>query len=169
GLVEELAAAEAAVLEQQAEEESKEASKLADLEPQQEKAQEPSQRARAGRGREVGAQMLQDAVEAALEAKGGDIEAATAVLVKRAIQDGMALLKATRIAGRYEYTAYPAAPEILQKKVKGGADQIWESRPKWVNKSLTPEQREMPVHALALTAHSSRRSRPIFRSALSST
>ncbi|KLI98370.1 helix-turn-helix transcriptional regulator, partial [Streptomyces sp. KE1] len=71
------------------------------------------------------------AVAEALEAHGGDVEAATASLVKRAIPDAMALLDETRRGGRYAVVAHPWIPDILRKQSARGADQIWEARPKW--------------------------------------
>lgn len=76
------------------------------------------------------------AVAAALEKHSGDLEAATAALVKRAIPDAMALLDETRKGGRYDVVAHPWIPDILRKQSARGADRIWEARPKWARTEL---------------------------------
>lgn len=76
------------------------------------------------------------AVAAALDKHGGDLEAATAALVKRAIPDAMALLDETRKGGRYDVVAHPWIPDILRKQTARGADRIWEARPKWARAEL---------------------------------
>ncbi|WP_425824693.1 helix-turn-helix domain-containing protein [Streptomyces fractus] len=76
------------------------------------------------------------AVQAALSAHEGDVEAATAALVKKSIPDAMALLDETRKGGRYDVIAHPWLPDILKKQSKQGADQIWEARPKWTRAEL---------------------------------
>ncbi|MGW1962575.1 helix-turn-helix domain-containing protein [Streptomyces sp. NPDC001935] len=76
------------------------------------------------------------AVAAVLAEHAGDVEAATAVLVKRAIPDAMALLDETRKGGRYDIVAHPWLPDILRKQTARGADQIWEARPKWTRPEL---------------------------------
>ncbi|MGW1619926.1 helix-turn-helix transcriptional regulator [Streptomyces sp. NPDC002172] len=76
------------------------------------------------------------AVAEALEAHEGDVEAATAALVKRAIPDAMALLDETRRGGRYAIVAHPWIPDILRKQSARGADQIWEARPRWARPEL---------------------------------
>ncbi|AZS89615.1 transcriptional regulator [Streptomyces griseoviridis] len=76
------------------------------------------------------------AVAETLEAHEGDVEAATAVLVKRAIPDAMALLDETRRGGRYAIVAHPWIPDILRKQSARGADQIWEARPRWTRPEL---------------------------------
>ncbi|MEV1092362.1 helix-turn-helix transcriptional regulator [Streptomyces microflavus] len=70
-------------------------------------------------------------VAEALARHEGDVEAATASLVKRAIPDAMALLDDCRRGGRYAIVAHPWIPDILRKQSARGADQIWEARPKW--------------------------------------
>ncbi|MCX4681752.1 helix-turn-helix domain-containing protein [Streptomyces sp. NBC_01433] len=77
-------------------------------------------------------------VRAAIEAHGGDVAAATAALVKKAIPDAMALLDATRKGGRYDVIAHPWMPDILKKQSSRGADQVWEARPKWTRAELPP-------------------------------
>ncbi|MFD6826060.1 multiprotein-bridging factor 1 family protein [Streptomyces sp. NPDC060085] len=76
------------------------------------------------------------AVAAVLEEHAGDVEAATAALVKRAIPDAMALLDHTRKGGRYDIVAHPWLPDILRKQSARGADQVWEARPKWTRPEL---------------------------------
>ncbi|MGW0827178.1 helix-turn-helix domain-containing protein [Streptomyces sp. NPDC002845] len=76
------------------------------------------------------------AVAEALEAHEGDVEAATAALVKRAIPDAMALLDDCRKGGRYAIVAHPWIPDILRKQSARGADQIWEARPRWTRPEL---------------------------------
>ena len=75
--------------------------------------------------------LIGSAVAAALAEHAGDVEAATAALVKRAIPDAMALLDDTRKGGRYDVVAHPWLPDILRKQSARGADQVWEARPKW--------------------------------------
>ncbi|MEU3795766.1 helix-turn-helix domain-containing protein [Streptomyces fructofermentans] len=76
------------------------------------------------------------AVAAALTDHAGDVDAATAALVKRAIPDAMALLDDTRKGGRYDVVAHPWLPDILRKQSARGADQVWEARPKWSRPEL---------------------------------
>ncbi|MER7982645.1 helix-turn-helix transcriptional regulator [Streptomyces sp. NPDC095817] len=79
---------------------------------------------------------IRSAVDGALAEHGGDVAAATAALVKRAIPDAMALLDHTRKGGRYDIVAHPWLPDILRKGSSRGADQIWEARPKWTRPEL---------------------------------
>ncbi|MFF0200724.1 helix-turn-helix domain-containing protein [Streptomyces sp. NPDC005017] len=90
-----------------------------------------------------GPDLVGEAVTAALAKHGGDLEAATAALVKRAIPDAMALLDETRKGGRYDVVAHPWIPEILRKQTTRGADQIWEARPKWARPALPPGAHEV--------------------------
>ncbi|MET8685582.1 helix-turn-helix transcriptional regulator [Streptomyces sp. NPDC004732] len=83
------------------------------------------------------------AVTEALAAHEGDVEAATAALVRRAIPDAMALLDETRKGGRYDVVAHPWIPDILRKQTSRGADQIWEARPKWTRPELPPGAHEV--------------------------
>jgi transcriptional regulator with XRE-family HTH domain len=83
------------------------------------------------------------AVTAALAAHHGDVDAATAALVKRAIPDAMILLDATRKGGRYDVVAHPWIPDILRKQSARGADQIWEARPKWARPELAAGRHEV--------------------------
>ncbi|MFC7219297.1 transcriptional regulator [Streptomyces polyrhachis] len=62
---------------------------------------------------------------------GGDLEAAETALAKRAITDAMALWDLTRVASRYDVLMRPPRPDILRKRSRNGADEIWEARPKW--------------------------------------
>lgn len=91
-------------------------------------------------GRRVGTAYDADPIAAAvaevLATHEGDVEAATAALVKRAIPDAMALLDETRRGGRYAIVAHPWIPDILRKQSARGADQIWEARPKWTRPEL---------------------------------
>ncbi|MCX4564665.1 helix-turn-helix transcriptional regulator [Streptomyces phaeochromogenes] len=83
------------------------------------------------------------AVAAALAEHAGDVEAATAALVKRAIPDAMALLDDTRKGGRYDVVAHPWLPDILRKQSARGADQVWEARPKWSRPELPAGEHEI--------------------------
>ncbi|MEB3961290.1 transcriptional regulator, partial [Streptomyces kunmingensis] len=87
--------------------------------------------------------LIGQAVQAALAAHEGDVEAATAALVKRAIPDAMALLDETRKGARYDVIAHPWMPDILKKQTSRGADQIWEARPKWTRSGLPPGEHEV--------------------------
>lgn len=82
-------------------------------------------------------------VAAVLADHGGDVEAATADLLKKAIPDAMALLDETRKGGRYGVIAHPWVPDILKKQTSRGADQIWEARPKWTRSELPPGAHEV--------------------------
>ncbi|MFF4763199.1 helix-turn-helix domain-containing protein [Streptomyces sp. NPDC001292] len=87
--------------------------------------------------------LIGSAVAAALASHSGDVEAATAALVKRAIPDAMTLLDETRKGGRYDVVAHPWLPDILRKQTSRGADQIWEARPKWSRAELPPGEHEV--------------------------
>ncbi|WP_405656286.1 helix-turn-helix domain-containing protein [Streptomyces sp. RK9] len=87
--------------------------------------------------------LIGDAVAGALDAASGDVEAATAALVKRAIPDAMALLDETRKGARYDVVAHPWVPDILRKQTARGADRIWEGRPKWTRGELPPGAHEV--------------------------
>ena len=82
--------------------------------------------------------LIHAAVHAALAEHEGDIEAASAALLKRAIPDAMRLLDETRKGARYDVIAHPWIPDILKKQTSRGADQIWEARPKWTPPELPP-------------------------------
>ncbi|MEV4505827.1 helix-turn-helix transcriptional regulator [Streptomyces klenkii] len=83
------------------------------------------------------------AVRAALAEHEGDVDAATAALLKRAIPDAMRLLDETRKGARYDIVAHPWIPDILKKQTSRGADQIWEARPKWTRHELPPGRHEV--------------------------
>lgn len=87
--------------------------------------------------------LIGDTVAAALAEHAGDVDAATAALVKRAIPDAMALLDETRKGGRYDIVAHPWIPDILRKQTARGADQIWEARPKWARPELPAGRHEV--------------------------
>ncbi|MFC8198254.1 helix-turn-helix domain-containing protein [Streptomyces sp. NPDC057298] len=87
--------------------------------------------------------LIGSAVAAALAGHAGDVEAATAALVKRAIPDAMALLDHTRKGGRYDVVAHPWLPDILRKQSARGADHVWEARPKWTRPELPTGRHEV--------------------------
>ncbi|GAA0616940.1 helix-turn-helix transcriptional regulator [Streptomyces crystallinus] len=89
------------------------------------------------------ADLVAQAVRAVLAECGGDVEAATAALVKRAIPDAMRLLDETRKGARYDIIAHPWIPDVLRKQTAKGADQIWEARPKWTRRELPPGEHEV--------------------------
>ncbi|MGX9890532.1 helix-turn-helix domain-containing protein [Streptomyces sp. NPDC002276] len=80
--------------------------------------------------------LIAAAVTAVLAEHAGDVGAATAALVKRAIPDAMALLDHTRMGGRYDVVAHPWLPDVLRRQTARGADQVWEARPKWARPEL---------------------------------
>jgi prevent-host-death family protein len=80
--------------------------------------------------------MIARAVDEALHEHGGDTEAATGALIKKAVPNAMALFEATRVGANYEHTVYPETLEFLRKKTKDGADDIWEGRHNWTNTHL---------------------------------
>ncbi|OAR26627.1 XRE family transcriptional regulator [Streptomyces sp. ERV7] len=82
-------------------------------------------------------------MRAALAEHRGDVDAATAALVKRAIPDAMRLLDETRKGARYDIIAHPWIPDVLRKQTAKGADQIWEARPKWTRHELPPGEHEV--------------------------
>ncbi|MFD8222430.1 transcriptional regulator [Streptomyces sp. NPDC059697] len=87
--------------------------------------------------------LIGSAVAAVFAEHAGDVDAATAALVKRAIPDAMALLDHTRKGGRYDIVAHPWLPDILRKQTARGADQIWEARPKWTRPELPAGRHEV--------------------------
>ncbi|MFD6424753.1 helix-turn-helix domain-containing protein [Streptomyces sp. NPDC060198] len=87
--------------------------------------------------------LIRHAVQGALTEHRGDLDAATAALLKRAIPDAMRLLDETRKGARYDVIAHPWIPDILKKQTARGADQIWEARPKWTRHELPPGRHEV--------------------------
>jgi hypothetical protein len=87
--------------------------------------------------------LIHEAVRAALAEHQGDVEAASAALLKRAIPDAMRLLDETRKGARYDVIAHPWIPDILKKPTSKGADQIWEARPKWTRPELPPGKHDV--------------------------
>ncbi|MFD7954250.1 hypothetical protein ACFV4X_12215 [Streptomyces ardesiacus] len=81
--------------------------------------------------KDTGVAFLRRNIHDALEQHDGDLEAAQAFLVRKAIPHAMELLDLTRRGGRYEVVAFPFLPDILRKPTKDKPDQIWEARPKW--------------------------------------
>ncbi|MFG2540109.1 helix-turn-helix domain-containing protein [Streptomyces sp. NPDC048511] len=95
-------------------------------------AARPERRARsAARAQEETTGLISRAVHAELERADGDWDVALKALIKRAIPDVMHLFNETRATARYDYTAYPALPDILKKPSKKDPDQIWEARPRF--------------------------------------
>ena len=92
----------------------------------------PERRARsAAQAQEETTGLISRAVHAELTRAGGDWDVALKALIKRAIPDVMHLFNETRATARYDYTAYPALPDILKKPSKKDPDQIWEARPRF--------------------------------------
>ncbi|WP_327321068.1 helix-turn-helix domain-containing protein [Streptomyces sp. NBC_01210] len=89
------------------------------------------------------ADLIPEAVHAALAEHQGDVEAVSTALLKRAIPDAMRLLDETRKGARYDVIAHPWIPDILKKQTSKGADQIWEARPKWTRPELPPGKHEV--------------------------
>ncbi|MER6611481.1 hypothetical protein ABT282_37955 [Streptomyces sp. NPDC000927] len=128
---------------------------LPEPEPEPEAAPAPSrQESRKPRPEPQVCASIADRVAAALEKAGGDMDKATAALIKTAIPDAMELLESTRVSARYDFTAHPPEPEILRKPSKNGANEVWEARPKWTNPN-TPDGTEvqlLDVNAAYLSA-----------------
>lgn len=110
-----------------------------------ERSQRPAPRGRAFQQATGPAGLIQAAVQAALAEHQGDVEAATAALLKRAIGDAMRLLDTSRRGGRYDVIAHPWIPDILKKQTARGTDQIWEARPKWTRAELPSGTHEVTV------------------------
>ncbi|MCX4826893.1 hypothetical protein OG883_45485 [Streptomyces sp. NBC_01142] len=81
--------------------------------------------------KDAGVAFLRNNIEHALQEHNGDLEAAQAFLIRKAIPHAMDLLDITRKGGRYDVVQFPWLPEILNKPTKDKPDQIWEARPKW--------------------------------------
>lgn len=73
--------------------------------------------------------LITHAVDEELQRAEGDHDTARKALILRAIPDVMAMFNATRATARYQFTAYPALPDIFKKPSKKEPDQIWEGRP----------------------------------------
>ncbi|MFB8000141.1 acyltransferase [Streptomyces sp. NPDC056002] len=81
----------------------------------------------------------------------GDIEEAQTALIKTAIPDVMALFERSRVGGRYAHSKFPPTDDILRKKSQKGADEIWEGRPKWRNKTaFDAAKKGDPIEVTAL-------------------
>ncbi|KNB50639.1 helix-turn-helix domain-containing protein [Streptomyces caatingaensis] len=87
--------------------------------------------------------LIRETVRDTLAEHGGDVDTATAALLKKAIPHAMRLLDETRKGGRYDVIAHPWIPDILKKQTSRGADQIWEARPKWTRPQLPPGRHEI--------------------------
>ncbi|MFF3160028.1 acyltransferase, partial [Streptomyces sp. NPDC057910] len=77
-----------------------------------------------------------------LEETQGDMEAAQAALIKKAIPDVMDLFELSRVGGRYAHSKFPATDTNLNKRSQKGADEIWEGRPKWQNSVVSDRARK---------------------------
>ncbi|MEU4820230.1 helix-turn-helix domain-containing protein, partial [Micromonospora aurantiaca] len=106
--------------------------------PPSEHPKNPAPRKRAFQEQPGPADAIHQAVQSTLAKHHGDVETATAALLKKAIPDAMQLLDETRKGARYDVIAHPWIPDILKKQTSRGADQIWEARPKWTRPTLPP-------------------------------
>lgn len=108
----------------------------------------------AARAQSDTAAMITRAVHTELDKAGGDADAATEALIKRAIPDVMALWTETRTGARYEHTSFPALPDILHKPRKTDPDLVWEARPSWRHPGYrrTPDSTGLPVTPLDTNA-----------------
>ncbi|WP_413796823.1 DnaB-like helicase C-terminal domain-containing protein [Streptomyces iranensis] len=100
---------------------------------------------------------VSDKVAHALEAHGGDADAALKALAGdggSAIPDVMELFEATRVETSYQHTTYPKLPEPLTRKRRDNADEVWEARPKFTNPAVPDgtEVTELDVNAAYLAA-----------------
>lgn len=89
-----------------------------------------------GGSRESASSFVARRVREALEDNDGDVAAATAALVRRAVPDAMELLHSTRVGSRYDFTHYVNVDDVpvLKKPSRDGADLVWEGRPRWRNR-----------------------------------
>ena len=108
----------------------------------------------AARAQSDTAAMITRAVDTELERAGGDADAATDALIRRAIPDVMALWTETRTSARYEHTSFPALPDVLHKPRKTDPDLVWEARPSWRHPGYrrTPDQDGLHVTPLDTNA-----------------
>ncbi|MGK4910010.1 hypothetical protein, partial [Streptomyces albus] len=74
---------------------------------------------------------IEGKVGAVLAESGGEVTAAVERLQKTAIPDVMDLLEQSRAGGRYDFRNHPDLPDILHKRGRQEADDIWEARPRW--------------------------------------
>ncbi|WP_225842647.1 DnaB-like helicase C-terminal domain-containing protein [Streptomyces albus] len=74
---------------------------------------------------------IEGKVRTVLAESGGEVAAAVDQLRKTAIPDVMDLLEQSRAGGRYDFRNYPDLPDILRKRGRQEADDIWEARPRW--------------------------------------
>ncbi|MGW3570975.1 DnaB-like helicase C-terminal domain-containing protein [Streptomyces sp. NPDC000941] len=100
---------------------------------------------------------ISDRVAHALQAHGGDTDAALKALAGdggSAIPDVMELFEATRVETSYQHTTYPKLPEPLVRKRRDNADEVWEARPKFTNPAVPDgtEVTELDVNAAYLAA-----------------
>jgi hypothetical protein len=79
---------------------------------------------------------VESAVTDALRVHNGDMGDALEALKKKAIPAVMELFERTRVGGRYSHSQFPPTDAVLKKRSQKGADQIWEGRPNWVNRTL---------------------------------
>ncbi|MEV7108023.1 hypothetical protein [Streptomyces atroolivaceus] len=86
------------------------------------RAVRPERRARsAARAQEEATGLISRVVHAELERVDGDMDVARKAPIKRAIPD-VHLFNETRATARYDHTAYPALPDILEKPSKKDPD-----------------------------------------------
>ncbi|MEU6488674.1 dihydrolipoamide S-succinyltransferase [Streptomyces sp. NPDC046887] len=86
-----------------------------------------------------------------MERAAGDLDTATAALIKTAIPDVMNLVKASRVGARYEHTEFVKGIEPLSRQSQKTSDAIWEGRPKWQNPEVrTRVKSGQPYHVSAL-------------------
>ncbi|MGI5350425.1 DnaB-like helicase C-terminal domain-containing protein [Streptomyces sp. CA-250714] len=94
---------------------------------------------------------IEGRVRAVLAETGGEVQTAVAQLQKTAIPDVMDLLEQSRAGGRYDFRNYPDLPDILHKRGRQDADDIWEARPRWAAPPEVLDQlaeQAVPVTAL---------------------
>ncbi|MDJ1136832.1 DnaB-like helicase C-terminal domain-containing protein [Streptomyces iconiensis] len=77
------------------------------------------------------AEVIEARVRSVLAETGGEVPEAIAVLNKTAIPSVMGALEKSRKGGRYDFRNHPDLPEILHKRGRDEADDIWEARPRF--------------------------------------